>query len=314
MTKIAVTGANGFIGQALCQSLLEHHFEVVPLVRRACNIPNEVIMTDLDSPTWVTKMSNCHTMIHLAGRAHIMQDEEINPLKAYQEANVELTLNLARKAVQYGIKRFIFLSTIKVNGENTATGSAFGPDDTPNPQDIYAVSKWEAEQELMKLARESELEILIIRPPLVYGPGVKGNLNTLINLVKKGIPLPFSLIENQRSFIALENLIDILRRFADPMTHVNHRNPVFLVSDGKAVSTKALLKEIANTFQFKLRLFPLPLWFISFICTVLGKANLIDRIFGSLVINDQKTRDCLAWQPIITMNEQLRKMLNASHI
>jgi nucleoside-diphosphate-sugar epimerase len=312
--KILVTGANGFVGRALCEQLKVIGHEVVPAVRRASNIPNAIILQEDDHFAWKNVLQGCEAIIHLAGRAHVMQEQTTDPIQAYRQANVVTTLKIARQAVECGVKRFIFLSTIKVNGESTLPEQFFTPEDIPNPQDPYAVSKWEAENLLKDLAKETGLEVVIIRPPLVYGPGVKGNFAKLIQLVPKGIPLPFGAIENQRSMIALENLLDVIIRCADTIKYPHLAGEVFLVSDGKPLSTKAILQEIALAYGLKLRLISIPSAVIRFLLSVIGKASTADRILGELVIDDQKTRDRLDWQPVITIREQLRKMANATHI
>ena len=312
--KVLVTGANGFVGRALCEQLKVIGHEVVPAVRRASDIPNAIILQEDDHFAWQNVLQGCEAIIHLAGRAHVMQEQATDPMHAYRQANVVTTLKIARQAVECGVKRFIFLSTIKVNGENTLPAQLFTPEDIPNPQDPYAVSKWEAENLLKDLAKETGLEVVIIRPPLVYGPGVKGNFAKLIQLVQKGIPLPFGAIENQRSMIALENLLDVIIRCADTIKYPNLAGEVFLVSDGKPLSTKALLQEIALAYGLKLRLISIPSAVIRFLLSVIGKASTADRILGELVIDDQKTKDRLGWQPVITIREQLRKMANATRM
>ena len=312
--KILVTGANGFVGRALCEQLKVIGHEVVPAVRRASDIPDSIILQEDDHFAWKNVLQGCESIIHLAGRAHVMQEQTTDPIQAYRQANVVTTLKIARQAVECGVKRFIFLSTIKVNGESTLQEQFFTPEDIPSPQDPYAVSKWEAENLLKDLAKETGLEVVIIRPPLVYGPGVKGNFAKLIQLVQKGIPLPFGTIENQRSMIALENLLDVIIRCTDTIKYPNLAGEVFLVSDGKPLSTKALLQEIALAYGLKLRLISIPSAVIRFLLSVIGKASTADRILGELVIDDQKTKDRLDWQPVITIREQLRKMANATHI
>ena len=191
--KVLVTGANGFIGSALCPHLAELGHKVVPVVRRQSNIANEVIVHDAAS--WKTALNGCDSVIHLAARAHVMQDQERNPLQAFRVSNLDTAIEMAKRAVEAGVRRFVFMSTIKVNGEETASGCSFRPEDSTAPKDPYAISKWEAEQGLFEIAKRTGLEVVIIRPPLVYGPGVKGNFATLIKWVRIGVPLPFGSIE-----------------------------------------------------------------------------------------------------------------------
>jgi nucleoside-diphosphate-sugar epimerase len=300
--KVIVTGANGFIGNALCSKLQELGNEVIPAVRKKCDLPHAMILQEDDNFSWEKALRGCQTLVHLAGRAHVMQEHEKDPRLAYHQANVVTTLKITRLAIHCGVKRFIFLSTIKVNGENTLPGKFFTSDDLPSPQDPYAISKWEAEKALLELVKGTGLEVVIIRPPLVYGPGVKGNFATLIRLVKKGIPLPFGAIENHRSMIALENLLDVIIRCADTIRYPNLAKEVFLVSDGKPVSTKILLQEIALAYGLPSRLISIPSGLIRFLLGVIGKSSSANRILGELVIDDQKTKERLDWEPIITMD------------
>jgi nucleoside-diphosphate-sugar epimerase len=305
--NVLVTGASGFIGSALCAHFAALGHAVVPVVRRHSDLPNARIVGDEDDARWSAALNGCDSIVHLAGRAHAMR-EEADPLRALRIANVDATLMLARRAVAAGVRRFVFMSTIKVNGEHTKLGSCFEPNDEPAPEDAYALSKWEAEQGLVNIARETGLEVVIIRPPLVYGPGVKGNFAALIGLVKKGIPLPLGALDNQRSMIALDNLNSFIALCADRAISPQATNQVFLVSDGKAVSTTELLKQIALAHGRQPSLFPVPMGLIRFFARLIGKTSMIDRLLGSLVVNDSKAREMLGWQPPITMDEQLRRM------
>jgi nucleoside-diphosphate-sugar epimerase len=306
--NILVTGANGFIGQAVCRDLSLRQFHVLPIVRNSSTIPNAIIIQDEHDPRWDTVLKECQTIVHLAGRAHVAQDKTPETRALYMKENVELTLNLAQKAADLGVKRFVFISSIKVNGEETQNAKAFTPEDVPHPQDVYAESKWLAEQGLMTIARTTNLEIVIIRPPLVYGPGVKGNFSTLIKLVKKGLPIPLGGIQNQRSLVALDNLSNFIALCADINASPKAANQVFLISDGEPVSTGSLIQRIADAYQLKLRLIPVPVALLKFLLKLLGKGDAAHRIFGSLKVNDIKARELLGWRPVVSMDEQLRKM------
>ena len=308
--KVLVTGANGFIGRAVCRDLQQKHHEVLPVVRHACSLPNAVMVKDENDPKWDSLLEGCQTVIHLAGRAHVAYDNSPDTRALYISENVELTLNLARKAAKQGVKRFVFVSSIKVNGEQTIGSHAFSEEDTPNPQDLYAESKLLAERGLIEIAATCDLEVVIIRPPLVYGPGVKGNFLALIRLIKKGIPLPLGGIPNQRSLIALDNLSNFICLCADSSLSPKARNQIFLVSDGQTISTSELIQKIAQAYELKLRLIPLPISLFKMVLKMIGKTAVADRILGSLVINDRKAREVLGWHPVVSMNEQLRSMVN----
>ncbi len=304
--KVLVTGANGFVGSALCPRLAELGYEVVPVVRRQSNIANEVIVHDAAS--WKAALNGCDSVIHLAARAHVMQDQERNPLQAFRVSNVDTTIELAKRAIEAGVRRFVFMSTIKVNGEETAPGCSFSPEDLTEPKDPYAITKWEAEQGLLEIAKKIGLELVIIRPPLVYGPGVKGNFATLIKWVENGVPLPFGGLRNRRSMIGLDNLLNFTVLCADVARSPSAKSQVFLVSDGEDVSTTELLRRIAKAYGCKSRMFSAPVDLMRLALRCTGKSLLADRLFGSLVVDDSKARQMLGWHPPSSMDEQLKKM------
>lgn len=304
--KVLVTGANGFVGRALCPRLAEFGYKVVPVVRRQSNIANEVIVHDAAS--WEAALNGCDSVIHLAARAHVMQDKERNPLQAFRVSNVDTTIDLAKRAVEAGVRRFVFMSTIKVNGEETAPGCSFSPEDSTEPKDPYAISKWEAEQGLLEIAKRTELEVVIIRPPLIYGPSVKGNFATLIKWVKIGVPLPFGTLRNHRSMIGLDNLLNFTVLCADVARSPSAKGQVFLVSDGEDVSTTELLRRVAKAYGCKSRMFSVPVDLMRLALRCTGKSLLADRLFGSLVVDDSKARQMLGWHPPSSMDEQLKKM------
>ena len=311
--KVLVSGANGFIGRALCSHFSSLGHSVVPAVRRSCGMKGEHIVGD--KPSWMHALAGCSSLVHLAGRAHVMQDHEPDPLQAFRAANVVTTTELANRAVEAGVRRFVFMSTIKVNGEETTPGCRIKPDDLTAPQDPYAISKWEAENGLLEIARNTGLEVVIIRPPLVYGPGVKGNFASLIRWVNSGVPLPLGAILNCRSMIALENLVSFAALCADAEASPNAKDQIFLVSDGEDVSTSELLRKVAKAYGCTSHLFPLPVGLIRFAARLMSKASLADRLLGSLVIDGSKAREMLGWSPPVTLDEQLKKMaLYDSHI
>ncbi len=226
-------------------------------------------------------------------------------MNEFRIVNVEGTLNLARQASNTGVKRFVFISSLKVNGENTQLGHAFSPNDNFVPKDPYALSKYEAEHGLLALAEETGMEVVIIRPPLVYGPHVKANFASMIKWVNRGVPFPFGMINNKRSLIALDNLVSFIIYCID---HPKASNEVFLVSDGEDVSTTELLQKIAKAFGKRSLLIPVPVWLMSFVAKLVGKADMANRLFGSLQVDSSKARELLGWVPEITMDKQLKKI------
>lgn len=304
--KILVSGANGFIGRALCRHLIYHGHLVVAAVRRSYGLDGEHVVGDQSS--WMRALIGCTSVVHLAGRAHVMLDNESDSLQAFRAVNVIKTIELANRAVEAGVRRFVFMSSIKVNGERTAPGCYFNPNDVSAPQDPYAISKLEAENGLLEIARKTRLEVIILRPPIVYGPGVKGNFASLIRWIDRGWPLPLGAIHNHRSMLALENLVSFTALCADIEASPNAKNQIFLLSDGEDVSTTELLRKIARAYGRKSRLVPLPAAAIRLLARMTNKASLADRLLESLVINGSKAHEMLGWSPPLTMDEQLNEM------
>ena len=304
--RILVSGANGFIGRTLCPHLTLLGHSVIPAVRRLSGVQGEHVVGDKSS--WITALADCSSVVHLAGRAHIMKDKEQDSLRVFRNVNVDATIKLANLAVEAGVKRFVFMSTVKVNGEETFPGYSLKPDDLPAPHDPYAISKWEAEQRLYEISKKTGLDVVIIRPPLVYGPGVQGNFKTMIQWVRSGVPLPLGLVNNSRSMIALENLVSFTALCADIEASPNAKGQVFLVADGDNVSTSELLCKIAKAYGCSSRLLPIPVRFIWFLARLIGKEAIGSRLLGSLVVDRSKTREVLGWDPPISMDNQLKKM------
>ena len=238
-----------------------------------------------------------------------MHDELADPLAEYRKVNRDATLALARLAAQAGVKRFVFVSSIGVNG-NLST-SPFCENDEPHPHDAYSLSKYEAEQGLLAIAKETGLEVVIIRPPLVYGANAPGNFGSLVKWLKKGVHLPFGVVRNARSSVALDNLVDFIALCADPARSPKAANEVFLVSDGVDVSTSDLLRKVAKACGVKSRLLPVPVGLMRFAARVLGKGAVADRLFGNLQVDSSKAHDLLGWKPVVTMDEALSQMFNA---
>lgn len=312
--KVLVTGANGFVGSALCPHLVSEGCEVIPVVRRPSKLPGALVLSADDDAGWLSALTGCDSVVHLAGRAHVMQETTEDPLAAFREANVQASLTLAKRAARARVRRLVFMSTVKVNGEHTAPGACFRPEDVPAPQDPYAVSKWEAEQGLQQIAQQTGLELVVIRPPLVYGPEVKGNFAALVKMVQRGVPLPFGAVHNQRSMVGLDNLVSLVSLCANPATSPRAAHQVFLVSDGSDVSTTVLLKKVAHAFNMPSRLIPVPVSWMREGAKLLGKSDMADRLLGSLVVDDSQTRALLGWHPPISLDEQLQRMKHAASV
>ncbi|OHY79862.1 nucleoside-diphosphate sugar epimerase [Marinobacter sp. AC-23] len=302
--KVLVTGATGFVGKSLAVQMDRlDDFTLACAVRRSgtCDIGDEFVVGELEASTdWSAALSGQNVVVHAAARAHIMRDGAENPLGEYRKVNVNGTLNLARQAAEAGVRRFVFVSSIKVNGEQTAEGRPFNADQTPAPEDAYGISKLEAEQALKALAKKTGMEVVIIRPPLVYGPSVKGNFATMIKLVDKGLPLPLGAIHNKRSLVALGNLVDLIITCID---HPVAANQVFLAGDGKDLSTPELLRGIGKAMGKPARLIPVPPGLLMFGAGLLGKRAVAQRVLGSLQVDISKARHLLGWEPPISVEE-----------
>lgn len=308
---ILVTGSTGFVGGALVSRLAANSAweGVVAAVRRKIELPldgvHQIQVGDLLPTTdWGNALQGVDAVVHCAARVHVMQDDAIDPLAAYREVNVKGTLNLARQAAQAGVSRFVFVSSIKVNGEATQPGQTFSADDLPSPLDPYGVSKREAELGLREIEEQTGMEVVIVRPPLVYGPGVKANFAAMMRWVARGIPLPLGAIHNARSMVALDSLVDLLVTCIKHPTAAGH---TFLVSDGEDVSTTELLRRTAHAMGKKAFLLPVPAIALELSATLLGKRAVAQRLCGSLQVDITKTRSLLGWNPPLTLDEGLIK-------
>ena len=305
MSKVLITGSSGFIGQYLADYLQENKYTIINTYRHLNDKDlsaqrNSFAINNIDAQTqWQAALSGCDVVVHLAARVHVMQETCSDPLSAFREVNTQGTMNLARQAVEAGVKRFVYLSSIKVNGEAT-TNSPFSADDIPKPVDPYAISKFEAEQQLLSLAQKTGLEVVIIRPPLVYGPAVKGNFRRLITLLEKPIPLPFAGIKNSRSLVNIQNLCSFIELC---LTHSKAAGEVFLVSDGKDLSTTELFEKIIRALDKKSYLFYLPEGLIKLLTGILGRGTEFERLFGSLQVDILKNHQLLGWQPKVSIDE-----------
>ncbi|RYU44037.1 SDR family oxidoreductase [Aliivibrio finisterrensis] len=307
--NILLTGATGFLGGGLVKSIKNHNVKV--LLRRRDNRFNNYVIAPVfngkcDFDEVVIEQD---VIIHCAARVHIMNDESTDPLNDYREVNTAGTLNLARQAADAGVKRFIFISSIKVNGESTKLNSPFKSTDLRQPDDFYGQSKFEAEEQLLQLAKETGLEVVIIRPTLVYGPGVKANFASLMNLVSKGLPLPFGCItDNKRSLVSVNNLVDLIVTCID---HPKAANQVFLVSDDHDVSTSEMVSEMAKSLNKPQWQLPIPKWCYGLVGSILGKHDVVDRLLGSLQVDITHTKETLDWKPPQTLQEGFKETAEA---
>lgn len=315
--RVLVTGASGFVGRALHRSLSATSlFYSIGL----CRAPSQgsIAATNFIYADFLSHEFEDHgifsgvaVVVHCAARVHVMSDTARDPLSEFRRVNVEGTLNLARQAAASGVQRFIFISSIKVNGEATTAGRSFSPSDTPAPEDPYGISKLEAEQGLMQVASETGMEVVIIRPPLVYGPGVKGNFASLVKLMAKGLPLPLGAIRNKRSLVGIDNLIDLIIHCID---HPAAANQVFLAGDGEDLSTTELLRGVAEAMGRPARLIPVPAGMLRAGASLLGKRAVADRLLGSLQVDISKARDLLGWTPPVSVKEGLRRCVRDSSV
>jgi len=309
MNVILTTGTTGFIGRNLCSRLSEEGRKVRAAIRAISKVETlpsvyeTVAVNELGLfPTDWHALRGVSTIVHLAARVHIVEDLADDPLTEFRRINVGNTLSLARQAIVTGVKRFIFISSIGVNGNLNKI--PFTENDIENPSKPYAISKYEAELGLREIARNTDMEVVIIRPPLVYGPTAPGNFGSLLQWVNKGIPLPLGAIHNQRSLIALDNLVDFIVTCID---HPAAANQTFLVSDGEDLSTTDLLQRVAQAMGKKTRLFPVPVGLLKLGAALLGKQAVAQRLCGSLQVDISKARRLLGWNPPISVDEGLRR-------
>lgn len=306
---VLVTGATGFVGHFLCGRLLARNIRVrgtlltseKPSLLAGGVEPVTVEPLGAETP-WRHALGGVDTIIHLAARVHIMDDPSKDPLTEFRKVNVEGTAQLAREAANAGVRRLVFISSIKVNGEESAT--TYMPDSPPNPSDPYGTSKWEAEQALRSIEAETGLEVVVVRPTLVYGPGVKANFLNMMKIISRGIPLPLSSIHNKRSLIYVGNLVDALATCA---THPAAAGKTYLVSDGEDVSTPELIRRTTSALGVPARLLPFPVSFMKLAGKLSGKSGAVNRLTGSLTVDSSKIRQELGWVSPFTMEEGLRE-------
>lgn len=311
---VLITGASGFVGGALLRRMVaDGGYAVVAATRRERDFGPTVRAVRIDGlsaeTNWADALDQVSVVVHCAARVHVMNDQSEDPLAEFRRINVEGTRALAEQAAAAGVQRFVFVSSIKVNGESTRPDRPFTADDVPNPRDAYGVSKLEAEQVLQDIAARTGMAVTIVRPPLVYGPGVGGNFAQLLRLAGRGWPLPLGAIrENRRSMVYLENLVDLL---VTCLEHPSARNRVFLVSDGEDVSTAGLLQALGNALGKPAHLLLVPGRWLAFGAAALGKGAVAQRLLGSLQVDIGQTRALLDWRPKYTLTEGLQYTVSA---
>ena len=307
-----VTGASGFVGKALCPALSMNGLTVRVALRSVHDCSNEFDSAPvgaIDATTdWSAALYGVSAVVHLAARVHVMNDLAGNPLAEFRRINASGTLNLARQAAAAKVKRFVFISSVKVNGESTQSGCAFTEADAPNPQDAYGLSKHEAEEGLRQIAADTGMEVVIVRPPLVYGAGVKANFSALMRAVQRGWPMPLGAVHNQRSLVALDNLVDFIGTCT---IHPQAANQTFLVSDGDDLSTTQLIRGMAEAAGVEARLLPVSVSVLHMVATLLGKADVIDRLCFNLQVDISKARNLLGWAPLVSTSEGLQRAMNS---
>ena len=301
--KILVTGANGFIGAHLCHELSRRGISFRATARNSnANNYADFVSCDLETADSLDQlMDGCDLVVHLAGRAHVANDDS---LEKYQVANEFVTRRLANAALQSGIARFVYLSSIKVNGESNDPRLPFRSSDNPMPLDNYGRSKLSAELALREICQANTMDYVIIRPPLVYGKGVKANFSALISAVKRGIPLPIATVKNVRSMIGINNLVDLI---IATCTNQNAANQTFLASDGIDTSTPALVRFIATSLNRRPRIFPFPISILRLLAAVFGKSLAIDKLTGSLSVDISHTTSTLNWHPPFSIESEIAK-------
>lgn len=314
-----VTGATGFLGAALLQRLALQQadasgataYSLSGITRHApatgvAGVRYVPLGDFTGRVDWPAALSGVDVVVHTAARVHMMADTVADPLAEFRKVNVEASLRMAREAAAVGVRRFVFISSVKVNGEVTLAGQPFNEEDTAAPQDCYGLSKMEAEHGLRRLSADKAMEVVIIRPPLVYGPGVRANFAALMRAVQRGWPLPLGAVQNQRSLVALDNLVDFI---VTCMTHPQAANQTFLVSDGQDLSTPDLVRGMAKAARVPARLLPVPVWALQAGASLLGKGDAVQRLCGNLQVDISKASSLLGWVPPVSVEEGLRRAM-----
>jgi len=304
-TRVLVTGASGFVCEALVfRLLLDKKIMPIAALRKSSRLQGlcPTVFLDLNQVNTFPALNNVNVVVHAAARVHVMNETAADALEEFRNVNVNGTLKLAQHAAASGVKRFIFVSSIKVNGERTYRGKPFLANDPPAPVDPYAISKHEAEEQLKLLGQECVMEIVIVRPPLVYGPGVKANFQSMLSWLHRNIPLPLGAIDNRRSLVSIGNLVDFLVMCID---HPRASNNTFLVSDGEDMSTSQLLRRLGNGINKPARLLSIPFWLLRFMAILVGKKALAGRLGDSLQVDIHKNQELLGWIPPVSVDKSL---------
>jgi len=315
-SRVLVTGANGFVARHVVSRLMSDDHRVRLTTRTSASlraarekfsgIDDVIAVGELADADWTKAVKDVDCVIHLAARVHMMHETSSNPLVEYRRSNVDATVNLAKVAIQAGVRRFIYISSIKVNGEFTIPGQVFSQRDLPNPSDPYAQSKWQAELRLRELCKTASMELVIVRPPLIFGPGVGANFLRLINWVKRGIPLPLGLIANERSLLYVENFADALVKMINAPAVVGN---TYTIADQPALSTANLIREIAKASGKSPRLLPVPIFVLKFLGKLTRQSSAIDRLTQSLLVDPHQLYRDLDWQPPISMADAISRTL-----
>ena len=313
--NMLITGANGFVGRALVSHFAAKEAMSVRAAVRALSSPFQPPVDvrdnlDLDGADWSSALRNMDVVIHCAARVHVRNDSAMDAIAEFRKINTDGTIRLARQAAEAGVKRLIYLSTVKVNGHSTTHRAPFSAHDIPSPVDAYGMSKMEAETGLLELAKKTGLDIVIIRPPLVYGPGVKANFLSLMRLINWSIPLPFGKTDNKRSFVAIDNLVDLVETCC---VHPCASNQIFMVSDGHDVSTTHLIRMIGQALRRTTRLLSVPPDLMYRAARLMGKEDMADRLIGSLQVDISKNKHVLNWNPPIKMETALQRTADMFH-
>lgn len=310
--RVAVTGASGFVGQAVTTALLSSQHNVHAVVRSpdknasglAQGIQTLSVGDIIADTNWMSALAGVDCVVHCAARTHIFNETETDSLAAYRAVNVEGTLQLAEQAAKMGARRLIYLSSIKVDFDQTASAGCVNSLNKSFTKDPYAISKWEAEQALHEVSAKTSLEVVIIRPPLVYGPGVKGNFLSMLGWLNRGVPLPLGAIQNRRSLVGIDNLVNLIVTCID---HPAAANQIFLVSDGEDLSTTELVRQIGTALGTPARLIPVPATLLGLAARMAGKQEVAERLLGNLQVNISKTKETLGWAPLVSMEDGFKK-------
>jgi nucleoside-diphosphate-sugar epimerase len=310
LERILVPGANGFVGRAVVEDGVRRGLAMTAVTRRAAAWPagvNAVILPGgLEQTDWSPALTGAGAVVHCAARVHVMRETSADPLADFRRMNVAGSVRLAEQAAAAGVRRFVLISTVKVNGESTVPGRPFTADDPPAPVDPYGISKWEAEQALHGVAAVTGMEVVVIRPSLVYGPGVKANFAALLRWVGRGRPLPFGAVHNQRSLVALGNLVDLIHLCVQ---HPAARGETFLAADGEDVSTADLCRRIGAVAGRPARLLQVPVFLLEAGAALVGRRGVAQRLCGSLQVDTEKARTRLGWRPPLGLDAGLRLAL-----